>query len=441
MINERKLSKSELKKREDIIMKMKGNKRDLVKKYGKDAEAVMYGRATNMAKKQTKEMRDPKITELIKDALKNPKKADLDKDGKLSDYEKTRGAAIEKAMAKEDYDGGDLESGQYGDPKVGNYDITSQSDNEASDIEALAAAGLEEDIDIGHEDNEPGMLQGDLYEIGKASMEIYAMLDDMEGEGEVDLPSWWQSKVYKAKEAIVGAAEYLDFELKEPAIDAVVDKVAPLDINVDPLGETVEDYITSVDDLTEKNMKEQSNANSNYGSNENSNKKSNANPSSYSGLKKFVAEKLAARIKEGLPKGFFDKAMKAKDEIDEVGKGYFKKKFGIGKKGFSMDDRKKIDETIEEAYNKIQEGAYPFDQCVSDNEGKYGEEGAKRVCGAIRAAYGEGLVKEDYDSLVGKLKKQGKSAKAAKAIAGAMASYKAKGGGKGPTAKQAKRSK
>ena len=79
MINERKLSKSELEKREDIIMKMKGNKRDLVKKYGKDAEAVMYGRATNMAKKKTENMRDPKITELIKDALKNPKKADLDK--------------------------------------------------------------------------------------------------------------------------------------------------------------------------------------------------------------------------------------------------------------------------------------------------------------------------------------------------------------------------
>ena len=444
MINERKLSKSELKKREDIIMKMKGNKRDLVKKYGKDAEAVMYGRATNMAKKKTENMRDPKITELIKDALKNPKKADLNKDGKLSDYEETRGKAIEKAMAKED-----LESGQYGDPKVGNYDITSQNDNEASDIEALSAAGLEEgtdnemelkgqemvdyimknwnwseektlkfladkfgnlkeDIDIGHEDNEPGMLQGDLYEIGKASMEIYAMLDDMEGQGEVDLPSWWQSKVYKAKEAIVGAAEYLDFELKEPAIDAVVDKVMPLDIDVDPLGETVEDYITSVDDLTEKKDMEKSK----------------------------VAERILNKIKEGLPKGFFDKAMKAKDEIDEVGKGYFKKKFGIGKKGFSMDDRKEIDETIEEAYNKIQEGAYPFDQCVADNEGKYGEEGAKKVCGAIRAAYGEGLVREDYDSLVGKLKKDGKSEKAAKAIAGAVASYKAKGGGKGPTAKQ-----
>ena len=84
-----------------------------------------------------------------------------------------------------------------------------------------------------------------------------------------------------------------------------------------------------------------------------------------------------------------------KENVEEVGKGYFKKKFGVGKKGFSMDKRKELKETVQEAYTKIQEGSYPFDQCVSDNEGKYGEMGAKRVCGAIRAAYGEGQVNED----------------------------------------------
>ena len=47
-----------------------------------------------------------------------------------------------------------------------------------------------------------------------------------------------------------------------------------------------------------------------------------------------------------------------------------------------------------------------------------------------------GKMEESFKQLVGKLKKQGKSGKAATSIAGAVASYKAKGGGKGPTAKQ-----
>ena len=83
-----------------------------------------------------------------------------------------------------------------------------------------------------------------------------------------------------------------------------------------------------------------------------------------------------------------------KEGVEEVNKGYFKKKFGVGKKGFSMDKRKELAETIIEIKRKMDEASYPFDECVSDNEGRYGEEGAKRVCGAIRAAYGEGKVNE-----------------------------------------------
>ena len=64
------------------------------------------------------------------------------------------------------------------------------------------------------------------------------------------------------------------------------------------------------------------------------------------------------------------------------------------KKGKNKINKESIQETIFEAKAKIDEGSYPFDQCLSDNEGKYGEEGAKKVCGFIKAQYGEGIVYE-----------------------------------------------
>ena len=82
---------------------------------------------------------------------------------------------------------------------------------------------LNEDMDLGHEDNEPHMIKADLYRIGKYSMELYKMVDKFDQDDvEVDFPSWWQSKIFKAKDALVGAKHYLDFELKEPEIDAMI---------------------------------------------------------------------------------------------------------------------------------------------------------------------------------------------------------------------------
>ena len=162
----------------------------LVSKHGKNAEAVAYGTAVNQVKKQaantieeptTEEpMEDNKLKEMIQNALMNPKKADLNKDGELSSYEKKRGAAIEKSMQMED-------------------------------------------LDLGHEDNEPHMLKADLYRIGKYAMELYKMVDKFEGGQEVDFPHWWQAKIINAKSCLVSAKHYLDFELKEPQIDAMVD--------------------------------------------------------------------------------------------------------------------------------------------------------------------------------------------------------------------------
>jgi hypothetical protein len=176
--------------------------------------------------------------------------------------------------------------------------IVDEIENDEDSYEGDDEDMMQEDLDLGHQDNEPHMLKADLYRIGKYAMELYQMVDDFEGQGEVDFPHWWQSKIVKSKDALVGAKHYLDFEINEPQIDAMVDVAA-------------EEDVIDID------------------------------------------------IDEGLPKGYWDKKMVAKDEVDE-----------------------------------------------------------------------------SYKTLVNKIKKQGKSEKAAKAIAGAVASYKAKGGGKGPTAKQ-----
>jgi predicted nucleic acid-binding Zn-ribbon protein len=80
-----------------------------------------------------------------------------------------------------------------------------------------------EDLDLGHKDNEPHMLKADLYRIGKYAMELYKMVDQFEGGQEVDFPHWWQAKIIEAKNMLVSAKHYLDFETKEPQIDAMVD--------------------------------------------------------------------------------------------------------------------------------------------------------------------------------------------------------------------------
>jgi hypothetical protein len=575
-LHERKLTPAEVKDREDIIMKMKDNKRSLVKKYGKDAEAVMYGRATNMAKQKSESMKAKpnRLTELIKDALQNPKKADLNKDGKLSDYEKTRGAAIEKnlketldddvwmkvdalknnirreelidvmvrSMSTDDANlyidaiirdyGIDLEDardvyydkvgGVYGDKKIDEVEKEKVVKGKDGDkYKKHDISNVKEDLDIGHEDNEPHMLKADLYRIGKYAMEVYNMVDKFDGVGEVDFPSWWQAKIFKAKDALVGAKHYLDFELKEPQIDAVVDvaidavdeNIISENMNMDKWrraynGKSFARKIVFAEDgmgnkkryaiffnyketpradivgLSERhfgghegggmpfalsNMQNKperlftSDDKMEFGSDEEFDNFVKEGPKGLEDMLSFflggknvddaikawfdtgvqrivkigpaeyfedakvnenTTKDRISKVLEGLPKGFWDKKIDAKDE-DQDGKVDETAFDGFGDYSTPEDKEKLalLDDPIEEV------GGYDRKGKKVDNDE---EKGIKKRPQAGVA----NLFKEDYDSLVKKIRKQGKSKKAASAIAGAVASYKAKGGGKGPTAKQ-----
>ncbi len=253
-------SPEESKKIYDNFLSIIGTRRDkLVKRYGAEAEKVAYAKAVKQVKKQAEEKpkeetmdKTEKLKEMVKDALKNPKKADLNKDGKLSDYEKKRGAAIEKSMQKEDIsESSDMWDKMSDEEKEDALLSAVKDPDEAlkyldfdfkelpseitqnmrflqkefeTDEELIADEPISEDLDIGHKDDEPGMLKADVYRIGKYAMELYKMLDKFDKmDNEVDFPHWWQSKISKSKDMIVSAKHYLDFEMKEPQIDAMVD--------------------------------------------------------------------------------------------------------------------------------------------------------------------------------------------------------------------------
>jgi len=312
MINERKLTENELEKREIALKGLLKNKQSLVKKYGKDAEKVMYGIATKQAKSKVEAMNLDKIKETI-EGLDIGSRVKIAKEygGGKGTVEDIKGSfvVVKTKKGNKSYHESDLKpiderikelvvnsltkedndpSGEYleGDPdekveeNIGDIndpvlmkmratddkpkinpdfkalknaskikmlknkkaeimrDMEQEAEPEGgkvadkygrmlnkidSAISKLGGDSMSEDLDIGHEDDEPGMLKAELARAGQMIQMLYRTVDKYDGQGEVDFPQWWQKKIIQANAMLDSAFDYIDGKEKVAQIDAMID--------------------------------------------------------------------------------------------------------------------------------------------------------------------------------------------------------------------------
>ena len=128
-------------------------------------------------------------------------------------------------------------------------------DGKVTRADILKGRGIKlnkEDMDVGHQDNEPRMLKSDVYRIAKMAAMLYKQLDKYDNmREEVDFPHWWQAKIIKAYDYLQGAYGYLDGEEKVNAIDYMnqMNEVQGEELNHDIslIGSTLKKIETMID--------------------------------------------------------------------------------------------------------------------------------------------------------------------------------------------------
>ena len=239
------VSKSVLDRAEDIYQAMKGNRRNFAKKYKKEAENVMRGRAMNIAKSQVQTMNEERLKEIVKKRLStNPKPTPELEEGamgklltgaalvaallagnkmvsdanptmkKLKDaHEKAEAKGDEAAMEKiedliakqEVY----LSTGQGGeqslDEKKGKKFPDLTGDGKVTKADILKGRGIElkeEELDY-----EGEMAKSELRNIIQNAEELFNMLDE-----DTQLEAWVQSKLTKANDYLNSVSQYLKYQ-------------------------------------------------------------------------------------------------------------------------------------------------------------------------------------------------------------------------------------
>ena len=281
MLNERKLTENEL---EQLKIAQKGllkNKRALVQKYGKDAGKVLQGIAIKQAKNKAEKMKLQNIKELIRLQLElapnNPYDDEAPKSQAL-DFDSNKsfsgganyGSEVSATSGEDSMEQGETKPLHYNleEDKFSNAamnDIMQSVRNLAhttgmDELEAAEIAineikiefgvdafheSVNEDLDVGHQDNEPHMLKKELARAGQMIQMLYRAVDNYDGQGEVDFPQWWQAKIIKANSMLDSAFDYLDGEEMVAKIDAMIDSADEIEVDIDIVNEVkVGDILT-----------------------------------------------------------------------------------------------------------------------------------------------------------------------------------------------------
>ncbi len=249
-------SKAVLDRAEDVYQAMKKNRKNIVKRYGKEAENVMRGRAMNIAKNQVKNMNEDKLKEIIKKKLSTkPKskeieegkagrvlgglalfaalmagnKALLDADPRMEKlkaaYEQAekvgdtdRMKKIEDAITKQEVY---LSTGQGEEQSIDEkkakpdfLDLDKDGNKKESMKKAASDAkkSVKEDhgcmtCDSPEMDYEGEMAKAELYKLIQSAEKLFMMLDE-----DTQLEAWVQSKITKATDYLNSVEQYLEYQ-------------------------------------------------------------------------------------------------------------------------------------------------------------------------------------------------------------------------------------
>ena len=182
---------------------------DLIRKFitMAETEPTKFDRLHKQAKVQADTTSDIELKHILSlmdkasayylQSMANQDRFDADREGMYEDLD---------AVGKEDDD-------------INNDGKVNSTDKYLGKRRAAIAKNIGEDLDVGHQDDEPAMLKSDVYRIAKMAAMLYKELDKFDGTQEVDFPHWWQAKIIKAYDYLQAAYGFLDGQNKVAQLD------------------------------------------------------------------------------------------------------------------------------------------------------------------------------------------------------------------------------